>query len=136
MHQYLYIGILYCPNDQQNFKLLIRKIQAPRTKYTNPSQQVFMCSHMYKTVGQNFSTRLAFQNHFEIRSQDSTPTRWSLDLWDILAINLLFFTSFSVCVLSFPSLGWFLLHLRYKEARHHKCRYNRSCKTHLLILML
>lgn len=116
---YLYIGILYCPNDQQNFKLLIRKIQAPCTKYTNPSQQVFMCSHMYKTtlnkfitVGQNFSTRLAFQNHFEIRSQDSTPTRWGLDLWDILAINLLFFSSFSVHVLNFLSLGRFLLYPR------------------------
>lgn len=88
------------------------------------------------TVGQNFSTRLAFQNHFEIRSQDSAPTRWGLDLWDILAINLLFFTSFSVHVLSFPSLGWFLLPPRQEEARLHKCRHNRSCKTRLLILIL
>lgn len=52
-----------------------------------------------------------------------------------LAINLLCFTSFSVHVLSFPSLGWLLLPSKEK-ARLHKFRHNESRKTSRLILTL
>lgn len=81
---YLRTRILCCPNRQQNFKLLIWKTRAPCTKHTKPPSEIssiHTCAkrlpiHMTPRVDQNFRIRSAFQNHFEICSQDKVPNWW------------------------------------------------------------
>lgn len=91
--------------------------------------------HLTSRVDQNFRARSAFQNHFEICSQDKVPDWWG---WISGTFQLLIrfpFMSFPVHGSNFPSLGWLLVPPGMEEARLHKHGRSKSCKTRKLILI-